>query len=48
MHPSPLEIIIKEKMRGTEKVESDVRPFNLDPSKHSAFVITNYLWDLMP
>ena len=34
-------------VKGKIILKDDVRPFNLDPSKHSQFVITNYLWDLM-
>jgi len=30
-----------------ESKHPEVRPFNLDPTKHSKFYITNYLWDLM-
>jgi len=30
-----------------ESKHPKVRPFNLDPTKHSKFYITNYLWDLM-
>jgi hypothetical protein len=34
-------------VKGRVILNNDVRPFSLDSNKHSQFVITNYLWDLL-